>query len=117
MPADTGPDRRGPAIGDRQVTAGLMAGVVPAPNLVRRNHSEAVYAGVLTSLLGVGGVWAGMLGMFGSGPAIGIGRRLPVSGVELCSDALDGRFMRLTGPVAVVAGLYTAGNAGRENVD
>src|SRR5260370_39709663 len=101
MPADTGPDRRGPAIGDRQVTAGLMAGVVPAPNLVRRNHSEAVYAGVLTSLLGVGGVWAGMLGMFGSVPAIGIGWLLPLSGVQLSIDPLGGFFMTLTGAVAV----------------
>jgi hydrogenase-4 component B len=95
------------------VTAELVAHAVPAPNLVRHNHSEAAFAGALTLLLGVGGVWAGMLGMFGSVPAVVIGWMLPLSGVQLSIDPLGGFFMTLTGAVAVVVGLYTIGYARR----
>jgi hydrogenase-4 component B len=95
------------------VTAELVAHASSAPNFVRRNHSEAVYGGALTSVLGVGGVWAGLLGIFGSGPAVNISWLLPLSGVQLRIDPLGGFFMTVTGAVAAIVGLYTIGYARR----
>ncbi|MGO9924953.1 MAG: proton-conducting transporter membrane subunit [Mycobacterium sp.] len=83
---------------------------------MRRNNSEAVYAGALTSLLGMGGVWAGVLGMFGSVRAVRVGWLLPLSGVQLSLDPLGGFFMTLTGAVAVPVGLYVIGYARREHL-
>ncbi len=97
------------------MTTELVASAVPAPKLIRRNDSKAVYAGALTSLLGAGGVWAGALGMFGSARAVRIGWLLPLSGVQLGLDPLGGFFMALTGAVAVVVGLYAIGYARREH--
>jgi hydrogenase-4 component B len=68
-------------------------------------------AGVLTSLVGGAGVWAGVLGMFGSVRAVRIGWLLPLSGVQLGLDPLAGFFMAITGAVAIAAGLYTIGYA------
>jgi formate hydrogenlyase subunit 3/multisubunit Na+/H+ antiporter MnhD subunit len=98
------------------VTAELLAPAVPAPKLRRRNDSEAVYAGALTSLLGAGGVWAGVLGMFGPVRAVHIGWLLPLSGVQLSLDPLGGFFMTLAGAVAVAVGLYVIGYARREHL-
>lgn len=84
---------------------------MPAPNPMRRKDFGPLLAGALTSLVGVGGVWAGALGMFGSARAVHIGWLLPLSGVELGLDPLGGFFMALTGAVAVVVGLYTIGYA------
>ncbi|OBH34966.1 hypothetical protein A5692_00990 [Mycobacterium sp. E342] len=83
---------------------------------MRRNGSAPVCAGALTALLGVGGVWAGALGMFGPVRAVRIGWLLPLSGVELSLDPLGGFFMALTGAVAIVAGLYTIGYARHEQL-
>ncbi|UXA06809.1 hypothetical protein KXD96_01125 [Mycobacterium sp. SMC-2] len=116
MPADPEPDRRGFAVGDRQVTAGLATRILPEPNLVHRNDSGSICAGALTSLLGAGGIWAGALGMFGSVRAVHIGWLLPLAGVQLGVDPLGGFFMALTGAVAIAVGLYTIGYARREKL-
>jgi formate hydrogenlyase subunit 3/multisubunit Na+/H+ antiporter MnhD subunit len=116
MPADAEPDRRGAAIGDRQVTADLATRVAPGPNPLRRNNSSSIGAGVLTSLMGAAGVWAGALGMFGSVRAVRIGWLLPLAGVRLELDPLGGFFMALTGAVALAVGLYTIGYARRERL-
>ena len=116
MPADAEPDRRGDQIGDRQVTATLVASVVTAPNLMPRNDLRSAFAGLLTSLLGAGGVWAGVLGMFGSVRAVRIGWLLPLSGVQLGLDPLGGFFMTLTGAVAVASGSTSIGYARREHL-
>ncbi|OBH14475.1 proton-conducting transporter membrane subunit [Mycobacterium sp. E1747] len=78
------------------------------------NGSYPTWSGSLTSLLGAGGVWVGVLGMFGSMRPIRIGWLLPLAGVQLGFDPLGGFFMALTGAVAVVVGLYTIGYARRE---
>jgi formate hydrogenlyase subunit 3/multisubunit Na+/H+ antiporter MnhD subunit len=67
----------------------------------------------MTSLLGAGGAWVGLLGMSGSVRTVHIGWLLPLSGVQLGLDPLGGFFMTLTGAVAVVVGLYTIGYAHR----
>lgn len=116
MPADAEPNRRGPAVGDRPVTAALAARVAPEPNLLHAKYSGYVSAGVLTSLLGGAGIWAGGLGMFGPVRAVRIGWLLPLAGVELRLDPLGGFFMAITGAVALVVGLYTIGYARRERL-
>jgi hydrogenase-4 component B len=98
------------------VTTELAAPPVPAPNLVARNDFSSAFAGSLTSLLGAGGVWAGMMGMFGSVREVRIGWLLPLSGVQLGLDPLGGFFMTLTGAVAVVVGPYAIGYARREHL-
>ncbi len=98
------------------MTAGLVASAVPAPNMMLRNDLRPVFAGVLTSLLGTGGIWAGLVGMFGSVRAVNIGWLLPLSGVQLALDPLGGFFMTLTGAVAVAVGLYVIGYARREHL-
>ncbi|WP_231985273.1 proton-conducting transporter membrane subunit [Mycobacterium sp. E796] len=83
--------------------------------MARRDFRPAL-AGALTSLLGAGGVWAGMIGMFGSARDVRIGWLLPLSGVQLGLDPLGGFFMALVGAVAVVVGPYTIGYARREHL-
>lgn len=116
MPADAEPNRRGPAVGDRPVTDALAARVAPEPNLLHGKYSGYVSAGVLTSLLGGAGIWAGGLGMFGPVRTVRIGWLLPLAGVELRLDPLGGFFMAITGAVALMVGLYTIGYARRERL-
>ncbi|WP_085103220.1 proton-conducting transporter membrane subunit [Mycobacterium paraense] len=92
-------------------TAELLARPVSAPNTLNRRDFRPASAGALTSLLGAGGIWAGVIGMFGSVREVRIGWLLPLSGVQLTLDPLGGFFMTLTGAVAVVVGLYTIGYA------
>jgi formate hydrogenlyase subunit 3/multisubunit Na+/H+ antiporter MnhD subunit len=94
----------------------LAAPPVSAPNLVARNHFSTALAGALTLLLGAGGVWAGMIGIFGPVREVRIGWLLPLSGVQLGLDPLGGFFMTLTGAVAVVVGPYAIGYARREHL-
>jgi hydrogenase-4 component B len=75
-----------------------------------------IAAGALTSLLGVGGVAAGMLGMFGSARPVRIAWLLPLSGVQLELNPLGGFFMTLIGAVAFAVGPYLVGYALREQL-
>jgi hydrogenase-4 component B len=95
------------------MTAELLAHAVPTLNLKARKDSGSALTGALTSLLGAAGVWAGMIGMFGSVREVRIGWLLPLSGVQLGLDPLGGFFMTLTGAVAVVVGPYAIGYARR----
>ncbi|BBZ41872.1 oxidoreductase [Mycobacterium conspicuum] len=96
------------------MTTQTLLSETPIP--LHRNDFSCPAAGVLTSLLGAGGVWAGALGMFGSPRAIGVAWLLPLSGVQLGLDRLGGFFMALTGAVALAAGLYLIGYARREHL-
>lgn len=98
------------------MTTELVAPAVPTTNQVARNGFGPVFAGVLTSLLGAAGIWAGIVGMFGSARDVRIGWLLPLSGVQLGLDPLGGFFMALVGAVAVVVGPYTVGYARREHL-
>ncbi len=80
--------------------------------LLRRDDPGSAVAGVVTSLLGVSGVWVGALGIFCPAREVRIGWLLPFSGVRLGLDPLGGFFVALTGAVAVVVGLYVIGYAG-----
>ncbi len=78
---------------------------------MRKPAFAPVTAGALTSLLGVGGVAAGALGMFGAARPVHIGWLLPLSGIQLDVDPLGGFFMALVGAVAIVVGPYAVGYA------
>ena len=93
------------------MTETLLTSTERAPEVLCHNESGALVAGVLTSLLGAGGVWAGMLGMFGAVRAVGIGWLLPLSGVQLELGPLGGFFMTISGAVAVAVGIYVIGYA------
>ena len=91
------------------MTAGPASSVASAPELLPRNDFSSAIAGILTSLTGAAGVWAGALGMFGPAREVRIGWLLPLSGVRLSLDPLGGFFMAITGAVAVAVGLYLGG--------
>ena len=92
-----------------------MTTTLPVPcgieeKAVHHNGFGAV-TGVLTSCLGALGMWAGLVGMFGTARPVHIGWVLPLSGVQLELDPLGGFFMALTGAVAVPVGVYAIGYA------
>ena len=76
-----------------------------------RTNGLPTVAGLLTSVLGALGVWAGAVGMFGAPRSIHIGWLLPLSGVQLNLDPLGGFFLALTGAVAIPVGIYAIGYA------
>ncbi len=90
---------------------GVAVALAAEPKNVSRNELSHVLAGVITALVGGGGVWAGALGMFGSVREVRIGWLLPLSGVQLGLDPLGGFFMAITGGVAIAAGIYAIGYA------
>jgi hydrogenase-4 component B len=92
------------------VTATLSAPSATAEEPVRYN-GFGVVAAILTSCLGVVGVWAGTAGMLGAVRPVHIGWLLPLSGVQLEPDPLGGFFMALTGAVAIPVGVYVIGYA------
>jgi hydrogenase-4 component B len=67
--------------------------------------------GVLIASLGVAGIWAGAVGMFGTPWTMHIGWLLPLFGVTLDLDPLGGFFLALTGAVAIPVGVYAIGYA------
>jgi hydrogenase-4 component B len=89
---------------------------LPGASALRAPTVLPVTAGMLTSLLGAGGIWAGMLGMFGSVRPVHIGWLLPLSGVQLDLDPLGGFFMTIAGAVAIAVGPYAIGYARREGL-
>lgn len=92
-----------------------MTTTLPVPSVTAEttpdHHRFGAFAGILTSCLGVIGIWVGLVGMFGAVRPVHIGWLLPLSGVQLELDALGGFFVALTGAVAVPVGLYVIGYA------
>ena len=115
MPADSRPDCRGPAVGDRQVTATLAATPVDEPITVRRNAIGSLVSGTATTGMGAAGIGVGLTGVLGSLPQIRIGWLLPLIGVQLDIEPLGGFVIALTGAVAVAVGVYSIGYARREH--
>lgn len=95
------------------MTAGLLTRTSDIPKPLQSNNFWPTLAGVLTSLLGAGGIWAGALGICGPLRTIRIGWLLPLSGVQLGLDPLGGYFMTIVGAVAVAVGIYVIGYARR----
>ncbi|ORW22165.1 hypothetical protein AWC19_00545 [Mycobacterium palustre] len=91
------------------MTAALATEAAPAPDPMVSKDFGPFIAGVLTSLLGGLGLWAGLLGVSGSVRSVRIGWLVPLSGVQLNLDPLGGFFMTITGAVMVAVGMYVIG--------
>lgn len=73
------------------------------------SRTRAITAGVLTCLIGLGGVVAGAGALLGSTLSMTAHHLLPLSEAVLAVDPLSGFFMALVGGVAVAAGVYSVG--------
>ena len=91
----------------------MTATLTPAPASARKVLPRGGFgrglSGVLTACVGVLGIWAGMLGLFGAARPIHIGWLLPLSGVWLDLDPLGGFFMMVIGAIAAPVGVYVIG--------
>jgi hydrogenase-4 component B len=92
------------------VTTTLPAPPAAPPTTVRHNGLGWA-TGVLIACVGVAGMWAGAVGMFGTPRTMHIGWLLPLFGVTLDLDPLGGFFLALTGAVAIPVGVYAIGYA------
>ncbi|MBX6387985.1 MAG: hypothetical protein IRZ08_03100 [Frankia sp.] len=70
-------------------------------------------AGAGTALVGAAGVACGVAALDRGIEPIELAGALPLAGLRLAADATSGLFLVLIGAVAVAAGIYTAGYAGR----
>src|SRR5680860_1917200 len=70
---------------------------------------RARLSGALTSLVGLGGVLAGVGALTGASWSATVPRLLPLSEAVLVVDPLSGLFMTLVGAVAIAAGIYSVG--------
>jgi formate hydrogenlyase subunit 3/multisubunit Na+/H+ antiporter MnhD subunit len=86
------------------------------PNMLPRNGFGPAVGGVVTSGVGIVGIWLGLQGMFGSVRPVDVDWLLPLSGIRIELDPLGGFFMALTGAVAVPVGCYAIGYARREHL-
>ncbi len=116
MSAVARPGNRGPAVGDRQVTATLADAPAGHSDTFRRNGIGALVSGAATTGIGASGIVLGLTGVFGALPQVRIAWLLPLSGVELDVSRLGGFFIALTGAVAVAVGVYSVGYARREQL-
>ncbi len=91
----------------------MTATLTPAPASARKVLPRGGFgrglSGVLTACVGVVGIWAGMLGLFGAARPVHIGWLLPLSGVWLDLDPLGGFFMMVIGAIAAPVGVYVIG--------
>lgn len=78
--------------------------------------AAAVLSGGTTAALGVAGVVAGGIGLFGHPGALHVGWLLPLVGAHFALDPLGGFFVALTGAVAVLVGVYSIGYLRREHL-
>ncbi len=86
------------------------------PNMLPPKAFGPTVGGIITSGVGIVGVWLGLQGMFGSLRPVAIDWLLPLSGIRIELDPLGGFFMALTGAVAVPVGCYAIGYARREHL-
>jgi hydrogenase-4 component B len=86
------------------------------PKLLPQKNFSPVVGGIITSGVGIVGVWLGLAGMFGSVRPVDIEWLLPLSGVRIELDPLGGFFMAIAGAVAVPVGCYAIGYARRKHL-
>lgn len=87
----------------------VAAGASPAPTTLPREGVGPAVAGLLTTVVGAGGVWLGALAIFRPVRPVHIGWLIPLTGVQLDLDALGGFFMALAGAVTAAVGIYVIG--------
>ena len=96
------------------VAIGLMTIAVGAPLAAAAGaflpaRNRPVVTGLLTCVLGVGGVLAGIGAVGGQVLSLTVGNLLPLSSAVFSVDPLSGIFMLLIGGVSVAAGIYSIG--------
>ena len=105
-------------VGLAVVAAGAVAGAAVgalAPVRVR-----PLAAGLLTAVVGLGGVLAGVSALSGQMWSLTVPHLLPLGVAEFAVDPLSGAFLLLVGAVAVAAGVYSVGytsDGGRHATD
>ena len=99
------------------VAIGLMTIAVGAPLAAAAGaflpaRNRPVVTGLLTCVLGVGGMLAGVGALGGQTWSLTVGNLLPLSSAVFSVDPLSGVFMLLIGGVSVAAGVYSIGYTG-----
>jgi hydrogenase-4 component B len=89
------------------VAGAAMVGAVAGAVTPVRFRPFAV--GVLTAVVGLGGVLAGVSALGGGAWSLRLPDLLPLGTAELAVDPLSGAFLLLVGAVAVAAGVYSVG--------
>ena len=74
-----------------------------------RSAAAAAWGGAATSLVGLAGVVCGIVALAGRSWSLSLDGLFPMVGVQLELTPLGGLFMLLTGAVAVIVGIYSAG--------
>ncbi|HSK34906.1 MAG TPA: proton-conducting transporter membrane subunit, partial [Propionicimonas sp.] len=96
------------------VGAGLLlvlcaAGSAPWTAMVSSARKRGYASGVMTCVVGLGGVLAGAGALLGGSWSVTATRLLPLSRAELAVDPLSGIFVFLVGAVALATGVYSMG--------
>lgn len=89
------------------IAAGTPLAAAAGALLPARNRP--LVTGLLTCVLGVGGVLAGLGALGGQMWSLAVGNLLPLSSAVFSVDPLSGIFMLLIGGVSVAAGIYSIG--------
>ncbi len=107
-------------IGSGLLLVGVAVALSCAGALLLSHGSQPLRArtsGVLTALVGLGGVLAGVGALGGFSWSLNISWLLPLSEAVFVVDPLSGLFMTLVGGVAIATGIYSAGYPHAREVD
>ncbi len=97
-------------VGLAVVTAGAVAGA--AAGALAPVRLRPLVAGLLTAVVGLGGVLAGVAALSGQTWSLTVPHLLPLGAAQFAVDPLSGAFLLLVGVVAVAAGVYSIGYTG-----
>ena len=91
------------------VTIAVGAPLAAAAGALLPTRTRPLITGLLTCVLGVGGMLAGAGALAGQTWSVTVGHLLPLSSAVVSVDPLSGVFMLLIGGVSVAAGVYSIG--------
>lgn len=91
------------------ITIAVGAPLAAAAGALLPARNRPLVTGLLTCILGVGGVLAGIGALGGQMWSLTVGNLLPLSSAVFSVDPLSGVFMLLIGGVSVAAGVYSIG--------
>lgn len=91
------------------ITIAVGAPLAAAAGALLPARNRPLVTGLLTCVLGVGGVLAGLGALGGQMWSLAVGNLLPLSSAVFSVDPLSGIFMLLIGGVSIAAGVYSIG--------
>ena len=91
------------------VTIAVGAPLAAAAGALLPTRTRPLITGLLTCVVGVGGMLAGAGALAGQTWSVTVGHLLPLSSAVVSVDPLSGVFMLLIGGVSVAAGVYSIG--------